>query len=74
MTNNILATIPGEHIARAALSLPDAESAPDAPHQVVTKLPRPDSRRVRITFRRFKHKRAKTTRWFWTAESAEVME
>ena len=72
--NNVLSSIPGEHIARAALRLPDAETAPDESHQMVIALPQPDSRRILLTFRRFKHKRARTTRWFWTAESAVIIE
>ena len=75
---NLLARIPGEHIARAAQTLPDAEDAPDEPHHVVITVPRIDamrgSRRVRITFKRFKHKFHRRTRWFWTAESAELVD
>jgi hypothetical protein len=72
--SNILSSIPGEHVARGTLSLPAAQSAPDAPPQVVIALPPPDGRRVRITYRRFKHKRARTTLWFWTAVRAEIVE
>ena len=73
MTSDILATIPGEHIARASAQLPDAGTATDAPHQIIVTLPAPDGRRVLLTFKRFRHKRGKTTRWFWTAEHAEVL-
>ena len=71
MTDNVLATIPGEHIARATASLPDAATAPDEPHQVVIAL---NGRRIVLTFNRFKHKRGKTTRWFSTADSATLIE
>jgi hypothetical protein len=67
----LLATIPGEHIARAAMSLPDAASAPDEPHYAQATLD--DGRRVVIRFRRFFYRRPKASRWFWTAESAELI-
>jgi hypothetical protein len=67
----MLASIPGEDIAKAALTLPDAESAPDEPHHAEIQR---GGRRIRITFNRFKHKRGKTTRWFWTADSATLIE
>jgi hypothetical protein len=68
-TNN-LASIRGEDIAWAVLTFPDAASAPDEPHYA--KLRR-GGRRVRIMFKRFKYKRGKTMRWFWTAESAVIV-
>jgi len=67
----LLATVPGEHIARAAMSLPDAASAPDEPHYAQATLD--DGRRVVIRFRRFFYRRPKASRWFWTAESAEFV-
>ena len=70
MADNVLASIPGEHIARAAMSLPEARDAPDEPQYVELHL---DGRRLLLTFKRFKHKRGKTTRWFWTAERAEII-
>ena len=71
--HDILSTVHGEHIARASAELPDAATATDAPHQVVITLPSPDGRRILLTFRRFRYKRDKTTRWFWTADEAEVL-
>jgi hypothetical protein len=65
-----LASMRGVDITRAALTLPDPASAPDEPHYVEI---RRGGRKIRITFRRFKHKHRKTTRWCWTAESAEVI-
>ncbi len=48
---NLLATIPGEIIAKAAMRLPEAETTPDEPHFVQM----PHKRRWhRITFKRFK--------------------
>jgi hypothetical protein len=66
----MLASIPGEQIAKAAMMLPDAETAADEPQHVEILHA---SRWIRITFKRFKYKRGKTTRWFWTAESAELL-
>jgi hypothetical protein len=66
----MLASITGEYITRAALTLPDAASAPDVPHYA--ELQR-GGRTVRIMFKRFKYKRGKTTRWYWTAESAVIV-
>src|SRR5262249_45282040 len=77
VTDNVLATIPGEYIARAAISLPEARDASAEPQQVAISIPpiegRVGNRRVRITFKQFKHKRGKATRYFWTAEHAEVV-
>ena len=60
MSENILATIPGEYISQAVSMLPDARDAPDEPRQVEISIPRIDgrtgNRRVRITFKRFRHK------------------
>ena len=71
MTDSILAGIHREHIALAAAALPAAASATDAPHRMTITLPRPDGRRILLTFRRFKS--GKTTRWFWSVVSAEVI-
>jgi hypothetical protein len=45
----MLESIPGEVIAKAAAMLPDAQSAPDEPHDVVIGHA---GRRICITFRR----------------------
>ena len=61
----------GVDITRAALTLPDPASAPDEPHYVEIQR---GGCKIRITFRRFKYKRRKTTRWFWTPASAVLVE
>jgi hypothetical protein len=69
----VLASIPGEDITRAALSLPDATSAPDEPHYVEI---RHRGRRILITFNRIEYKAAgnKTkAHWSWTATSAVLV-
>jgi hypothetical protein len=65
-----LASIRGEDIARAVLTLPDAAGAPDVPHYA--ELQR-GGRKVRIMFKRFRYRRGKITRWSWTAESAVIV-
>jgi hypothetical protein len=65
---NILALVPGEYIAVAARSLPDAATSADETQQTTIVVPRVG--KVLVTFKRFVHKRGKTTRWFWTAENA----
>jgi hypothetical protein len=70
----MLASIPGEDITRAALTLPDAASALDEPHYVEI---RRRGRRILITFKRLKYKAAgKKTKahWSWTASSAALVE
>ena len=77
----MLASIPGEDITRAALTLPDAAGAPDEPHYVEIRL-RSGRRRLRgsrilITFNRIEYKAAgnKTkAHWSWTASSAALVE
>ena len=70
MRHNMLASIPGAIIAKAAAMLPDAENAPDEPQDVEV---RHGGHWIRITFRRFEYARGETTRWYWTAESAEKL-
>jgi len=66
----ILASITGEYIARAVLKLPDAADAPDEPHYADVWYA---GRHFRLTFRRFRYTRRKTTRWFWTCEEATLL-
>jgi len=47
-TNEVLASIPGQYISRAAQTLPDAEIVPDEPHHVDIRF---DGRHIRLTFR-----------------------
>jgi hypothetical protein len=68
---NLLFKIPGQYISAGSRSLPSAETATDDPQQAVVDVP--GIGRVRLTYTRFKHKKAKTTRFFWTVESAELI-
>jgi hypothetical protein len=67
----MLESIPGEIISKAAAMLPDANSAPDEPHNIAMPYNR---RRILITFRRFQYTHGKTTLWFWTATGAALLE
>jgi hypothetical protein len=67
---SLLATIPGEHIARAAQTLPDAADARDEPHHVDIWY---RGRHVRLTFKRLRYKRYKRTSWLWTCEEAALL-
>ena len=67
---NLLATIPGEQIARAAQKLPDAADAPDEPHHIDIWY---GGRHIRLTFKRFRYKWYKRTSWLWTCEEAAML-
>ncbi len=71
MTDDLLPRIPGEYIADALLTLPHPEFLPDGSimDAFVTV---PGIGRVRITARRMKSKRGRSTRYFSTAESAVI--
>ena len=64
---DVLDKILGIHITKAALKLPDAATASNEPHYVNLSLKR---RKVLIVFRRAQAR----ARWFWTAESAVVLD
>jgi hypothetical protein len=67
-TENILSSIGGEEISHALHSLPECSAnAPETMDAVIDTL---HAGRARITFKRFKHQRHKSTRYFWTAERA----
>ena len=58
----MLASIPGEDITRAALTLPDAAGAPDEPHYVEI---RHRGRRILITFNRLEYKAQPSGSFRW---------
>jgi hypothetical protein len=68
MSDNLLARIPGQYAARALQTLPRAETAADELMEATIDVP--GVGRVRITAKRFKHKRGKAVSYFWTAEKA----
>jgi hypothetical protein len=70
----MLASIPGEYITRAALTLPEPASAPDKPHYVEI---RRRGRRILITFNRLEYKapgNKNKAHWSWTTSSAALVE
>ena len=67
----LLPRIPGEYIADALLTLPNpARALDDAIMDCFVTVP--GIGRVRITARRRKHKRGRSTHYFWTAENAAL--
>ena len=68
---HLLPRIPGEYIADALLTLPPAKEAEWATMDCFVGVP--GIGRVRITARRMKHKRGRSTHYFWTAESAALV-
>jgi len=71
MADNVLPLIPGDLIAKASQSLPDASTDQLMVRDAEVTLP--DGTRARITFTRFHHKQGKRSRWFWTPESATAV-
>ena len=69
---NVLRFIPGDCIAAAGKTLPDAEKDKEAFREVVVDVP--GFFKAKIRFERFHSKRGKMSRWFWTPESAERVE
>ena len=67
--DNILSRIPSRYIADALLTLPDPEIVSDgAIMDAIVEVPLIG--RVRITARRMKHKRGRSTHCLWRAERA----
>ncbi|MGE8690899.1 MAG: hypothetical protein ACN6PJ_27400 [Achromobacter sp.] len=69
--NGILEQVPGQYVARAALTLPPAATAED--HHYTVEIDAGHAGLVRITFRRQKAKRAKHSHWFWLARRADAV-
>ena len=63
--SDILAKIPGQFVAAASTMLPEAETAAEATLETIIEVP--GQRRVRFTFKRFRHKRGMSDHCFWTA-------
>jgi hypothetical protein len=69
MYENLLPRIPGPYLARALNTLPPAETAPDEIMEAIINVPELGT--VRITAKRFRHKKGKAVMYFWTASRAE---
>ncbi|CUI64776.1 hypothetical protein O9570_01415 [Achromobacter xylosoxidans] len=69
--NGILEQAPGSYVARAALTLPPAVTAED--HDYAVEIDAGHAGLVRISFRRQKARRNKTSHWFWSARRADAV-
>lgn len=67
--NGILAQVPGQFIAQASQTLPTAGTAEDRDYHA--EIEAGHAGLVRVTFRRQKARRNKTTHWFWSARRAD---
>ena len=72
MTHDILSQIPGEILGSAGYALPAAETSTEGTQRVIVDLP--DGRRAEVPYVKLKSKKGKTTRWFWTPDSAVILE
>jgi hypothetical protein len=70
--DKILPLIPGDCIAAAAKTLPDAEKDAEEFREAIVEVP--GGFRATIRFEHFRFKRGKMTRWFWAPHSAERIE
>jgi hypothetical protein len=67
---NILGQITGPYVSRALKTLPNPETVP-ADTIIEATIEVPGLGTVRFTARRMRHKRGRSTHYFWTAEKAE---
>jgi len=72
MSDNILSEIPGEVLGSAGYELPDAASSADGSLRVTVRLP--DGTRAEVVFVKLSSKKGRSTRWFWTPDSAVLIE
>ena len=72
MSDNILSKIPGEFLGPTSNGLPDAATSEEATQRVIVRLP--DGARYEVTYVKVKSRKGKTTRWFWTPDSAVIIE
>jgi hypothetical protein len=68
----VLTMIPGELLGAAAHSLPEARDCGEQTQSVVLRLP--DGQRAEVSFVKLRSKKGKTTRWFWTPDSAQILD
>jgi hypothetical protein len=70
--DDILSKIRGELLGAAGYAVPETSVSDDATQRVVLKLP--DGSRAEVVFVKRRSKRGKVTRWFWTPDSAMIIE
>ena len=71
MSDNILSKTPGEFLGSTSNGLPDAATSEEATQRVIVRLP--DGARYEVTYVKVKSRKGKTTRWFWTPDSAVLI-
>ena len=72
MADDISSNIPGELLAPTRNGLPHAQpNGPDT-QRILIRLP--DGARAEVTLVKLKSKKGKMTRWFWTPDSAVLLE
>lgn len=69
---NLLPTIPGEHVAGGAMSLPDPATATE--DTMSATLDAEHAGRVTITYQRRKSRHGKSVHWAWVATHADPAE
>ena len=69
--SDVLSKIPGELLGPTRNGLPQAQ--PDSPdsQRVIIRLP--DGTRVEVTYAKIKSRKGKMTRFFWTPNSAVIL-
>jgi hypothetical protein len=72
MTHFLLSRVHGQDIAAAAHTLPAC--GPNARDTMTADVDAAHVGRVRITFTKFEHVHGALSRWFWTAESATLLD
>jgi len=70
-SENVLPRVPSQYLAAALGTLPNAEIAGQDVMEALIDVP--DIGRVLVTAKRLKHKRGRSTNYFWTAEKAVVI-
>jgi hypothetical protein len=70
--DNVLRKIPPDLLGAAGYALPEAPMSDDATQRVVLKLP--DGSRAEVVFVKLRSKKGRSTRWFWTPDSAVIIE
>jgi hypothetical protein len=70
MSEDLLPRIPGQYIAHALQTLPRAETAADTLMEATVEVPGVGT--VRITAKKAKHRKGRSTSYFWTPERAVV--
>ena len=68
---NLLVRIPNQYIAAGSRDLPDAATAADEYQHAIVEVP--GIGKVRLTYKRFSDKRARSHYFFWIVESADLI-